>query len=79
MKKKELTDLKVKTAKDLIKLAGQKSTDAKKLKLDILSGKEKNLKAYRNMRKDIAQILSVAKEKQIIEKLEAKKETGKTK
>lgn len=77
MKRKELTDLKGKTSKNLIKLAGQKAMEAKKIKLNIISGKEKNLKAYRNLRKDLAQIFSVAKEKEIIEKIEAKKEVKK--
>lgn len=69
MKRKELTDLKSKTIKDLIKMVMDKKFEAKKISLSISGGKEKNLKAGKNVRRDIAQILTVIKEKEIIEKL----------
>jgi len=59
MKKKEFTDL-------------RKKLEAKKAKLNLISSKEKNLKIYRNIRRDIAQIETVIKEKQIIGKLQTK-------
>lgn len=77
MKRKELIDLKSKEIKDLAKLAREKSHEAKKAKMEILAGKSKNLKVFKNLRRDIAQILTVVGEKQIMEKLQAKKEVKK--
>ncbi len=77
MKKKDFTDLKNKTVKDLTKLVVEKNQAAKKTRMDIAAGKEKNLKAYKNLRRDIAQILTLVKEKQIMEKLQPKETKGK--
>lgn len=71
MKKKEFNDLKKKEVKDLLKLNIEKKFEAKKAKLNMMAGKEKNLKIYRNIRRDIAQIETVIKEKEIIRNLEA--------
>jgi ribosomal protein L29 len=73
MKKKDYTDLKGKTVAELIKLASVKRTDAIKKKMQSLAGKEKNLKAYRNLRVEIAKILTLIKEKEIVEKIEQEK------
>lgn len=75
MKKKELTDLRSKDLKALRKLVFDKKLEASKSKASTSSGKEKNLKVYRNLRRDIAQILSVTKEKEIVEELNKEKET----
>lgn len=72
MKRKELTDLKNKEIKDLIKMAAEKKFEAKKVRLNISGGKEKNLKMGKNIRRDIAQILTIVKEKGIMEKLAPK-------
>ncbi len=72
MKKKELTDLRAKTVKDLLKLAGEKKLESFKKKVEN-TGK-KDVKNYRNLRRDIAQILTIVREKEILEKLEKRKE-----
>lgn len=74
MKIKELTNIKNKTIKELIKLVFDKKIEAKKAKVNSISGKEKNLKISKNMKRDIAQILTVIREKQIVEKLSRKEE-----
>ena len=76
MKRKEFNDLKVKDIKTLRKLAMEKKFEAAKHKMEIMGGKEKNLKSTNNLRHDLAQILTVIREKEIMEKLELKgKET----
>jgi ribosomal protein L29 len=69
MKRKEFTDLKSKTVADLLKMASAKQVESLKKKMQILGGKEKNLKAYRILRAEIAKILTLVREKEIIEKL----------
>jgi len=71
MKAKEFKELKKKEIKELVKLEGTKKFEAQKAKLNTVSGKEKNLKIYRNLRRDIAQIATVIKEMQIVESLKA--------
>ncbi|EKE13534.1 MAG: hypothetical protein ACD_13C00010G0020 [uncultured bacterium] len=80
MKRKEFKELRSKTAKELRKIVMDKKVEAEKAKMKILSGKEKNLKVARNFRSEIAKILTLAREKDIIESLEKKveiKEKGK--
>jgi len=81
MKKKDYTDLKGKTVEELIKMASTKKTEAVKKKMQILGGKEKNLKVYRNSRLEIAKILTLVREKEILAKVqpEVKIEEGKEK
>jgi ribosomal protein L29 len=74
MKTKEFKDLKNKDVKSLIKLLREKKSELAKKQMDIGSGKEKNLKAGMNIRRDIAKILTLVREKEILEKLEVKKE-----
>jgi ribosomal protein L29 len=68
MKKKELTDIKVKKSEELIGLVKDKKLKLSKVQVEIKAGKEKNLKKIKNLKKDIAQILTIAKEKEIVEK-----------
>jgi len=70
MKKKEFTDLRTKDLKTLKKLARDKKLEADKKRMEIMGGKEKNLKSTNNLRHDLAQILTVVKEKEILEKLQ---------
>lgn len=74
MKRKDYMDLKGKTIKELVKLVSDKKTDAIKKKMQILAGREKNLKVYRNYRSDIAKILTLIREKEILEKIQPKEE-----
>jgi ribosomal protein L29 len=72
MKRKEFNDLREKDIKALRILATAKRFEASKKRMEILGGKEKNLKATNNLRHDLAQILTVIREKEIIEKLQPK-------
>lgn len=78
MKKTNLNELRTKDAKNLVKLASEKRAEIKKERTNILSGKAKNLKVVKNLRRELAQILTVAKEKTIAEKIETEKK-GETK
>lgn len=51
----------------------QLKIEAQKKKMEILTGKEKNLKSYRNLRREIAKILTQEKESQILKELEGVK------
>lgn len=72
MKKKEYVDLKSKTKKELEKLVTGKKAEALKKKAEEAAGKDKNIKGYRNLRLEIARILTLIKEKEILEKVEKK-------
>jgi len=74
MKRKDYNELKGKTVKELVKLAGDKKNESIKEKMKILGGKEKNLKVHRNLRAEVAKILTLAREKEILEKLQPKAE-----
>ena len=74
MKRKDFTELKSKTVKDLLKMASTKKAEAIKKKMQIIGGKEKNLKVYRNLRVEVAKILTLVREKEILEKLQQKTE-----
>ena len=81
MKRKDFKELKGKTIKELVKLASDKKAEAVKNKMKVLGGKEKNLKVYRNFRREIAKILTLIREKEILEKVqpEVKSEEEKVK
>ena len=72
MKIKDFKDIKSKELKDLKKVLSEKKKDAAKKRMEIFSGKDKNLKLSKNLRKDIAQILTLIREKEIMEKLNKK-------
>lgn len=65
MKKKELTELRSKEVGELIKLLKDKKEKLAKLAPEIAIGKEKNLKKAAILRKEIAQILTMVREKEI--------------
>jgi ribosomal protein L29 len=77
MKKKEFNDLRAKDLKTLEKMAREKRFEADKKRMEIVGGKEKNLKATNNLRHDLAQILTLVREKVLIEKLQPKTEETK--
>ena len=68
MKKKDLVDLKTKEVKDLNKILGDKKAELEKIMVNVSVGKEKNLKSAKNLRRDISQILTMVKEKEILKK-----------
>jgi ribosomal protein L29 len=70
MKRKDFNDLRTKDLTTLKKLATDKKLEASKKKMEIMGGKDKNLKAHRIMRRDLAQVLTLIREKEIMEKLQ---------
>lgn len=71
MKKKEFTSLKDKSIKDLMKMVNTKKVEVAKKMAEAASGKEKNLKASSSARHEIAQILTLIKEKEILELIQS--------
>lgn len=65
MKKKELQEIKAKSVADLTKLANTKRVEIDKALLEIGVQKEKNLKKAKITKKDLAQILTLIKEKEL--------------
>ena len=58
MKSKEFKALKNKQKTELVKMVNDKKLELTKITGRIYAGKEKNLKVGRNMRRDIAQLMS---------------------
>ena len=69
MKTKEYKDLKNKEVKDLNKMFLEKRNMLRKTILDIKTGSEKNVKKGAILRNEIAKILTLIKEKKIINKM----------
>lgn len=67
MKKKDLADTRNKEIKDLKKLAEEKKLELAKTEVKIRSGEEKNVKKAGGLRREIAQILTIIQEKELIE------------
>lgn len=67
MKRKEIKALHEKTKEELEKMLGEKRLSLVKLRTDLASGKTKNVKALARERDEIAQILTIIKEKEILE------------
>lgn len=74
MKRKEFNDLRGRDIKDLKKLVVAKKLESEKAKMKILGGREKNFKIKENLSREIAKILTLIREKEIIESLEKGKE-----
>ena len=68
MKKKDIISLRSKEAIELAKLVGQMRLEIVKTKANIPASKEKNLKKVKNLRHDLAQVVTLMREKQIMEK-----------
>lgn len=77
MKRKEFNDLKVKDIENLKKMATGKKLEIGKKRMEIVGAKEKNLKSVGNLRHDLAQILTLIREKEILERLQPKEEIKK--
>ena len=67
MKTKDLKELRLKETAVLAKMANDKKEELKKAVVGIKVTKEKNLKKAKMVRREIAQILTVIREKEIIE------------
>lgn len=68
MKTKEFGSIKVKEIKELKTLVSKKKLEVIKIQVKMHSGKEKNLKKIWALRKEIAQVLTLIKEKEFLEK-----------
>lgn len=76
MKNKDLSDLRSKDLKELNKLLSDNKSELLKIKLDMSTGQESNLKKAKHLKKDIAQILTLIREKQIVRGFENDEEKG---
>lgn len=74
MKKKDLKMLVGKKTKELEKILSEKRLEILKNQAEVYSGKEKNLKKAKNLRKEIAQILTIIKENELTKKESEAKE-----
>lgn len=73
MKKKELSNLRAKRKDELSNLLSAKRAEIIKIKASMKVAKEKNLKKVKNARREVSQILTLIREREIFEK-EAKDE-----
>lgn len=63
MKKKDLLELRAKEIKELQSLLAKKKQELAKMMLELRAGKIKNVHVGKSLRKDMAQILTIMKEK----------------
>ena len=77
MKKKDLQETRSKDLQKLKDEADGKRLTISKASVEIKGSKEKNLKKVKNLRKDLAQTLTVIREKEIIENKNLGKEEQK--
>lgn len=70
MKTKDLKDLRSKDITSLKKMVTDKKSEAAKAKMGAMASKEKNIKLALNIRREIAKILTLVREKEILEKIE---------
>ena len=66
MKKNDFKNMKVKKVEELRKTVSEKKTELTKLLSKKAASGEKNLKEGKNLRREIAQILTLAREKELI-------------
>jgi len=76
MKKKELKDIRSKKIVELDKLVAKKKQESIIANAKMKTGQEKKIKKVKNLKHEIAQIMTIIREKQIMEK-EEKKEVKK--
>lgn len=60
-----MTDYKTKNEQDLVKILNEKREAIQSFNLGLSGGKVKNVREARNLRREIAQILTVLKAKQV--------------
>ena len=76
MKKTQLNDIKKTDSKELIQKAKELKVELQSLTLEKSVGKMTNLKQIFFKRKDLAQVLTVLKQKQLLEKMKGEKTNG---
>lgn len=72
MKQKDFKNLRSKDIKSLLKMAQEKRAEITKKRVEVFGGKDKNLKAVSILRRELAKILTLVREKEIIRTLEEK-------
>lgn len=77
MKTKDFKDLRSKDLKTLRKMATEKKKGATLAKMASAGSKEKNLRLALNLRREAAKILTLVREKEILESLVPKEEAKK--
>lgn len=70
MRKNDLLEIKKMDLKALKNKAKQASQEVADLVFELKSNKQKNLKSVKNKRKDLAQVLTILKQKELLERLE---------
>lgn len=79
MKKKDLQDLRNKKVVELEKIVAEKRQKNVLATAKMKTGQEKKIKKAKNLRREIAQILTIIREKQILEEEEKKEAKNSTK
>lgn len=64
MKKKQIQELRTKEPKELEAMAAKKKEELESVLIDTRAGRVKNVHTAKNLRRDIAQILTIARNKQ---------------
>lgn len=77
MKRKDLSKLKEKSKNELLKLSGNQKIELIKTVGNLKANKEKDLKKASKLKRDLAQVLTIIREKEIID--EKRESTGKPK
>lgn len=70
MKRKELSPIREKTREAIEKAVQEKRLELAKVQAELRLGRVKNVKVAKNLRRDIAQLMTILREKKIIEKNE---------
>ena len=79
MKKKDLQDLRNNKVVELEKIVAKKRQESVLTNAKMKTGQEKKVKKVKNLRREIAQILTIIREKQILEEEEKKESKNNTK
>ncbi|MDQ5981285.1 MAG: ribosomal protein [Patescibacteria group bacterium] len=66
MAKQNLADLRKKEVADLAKIIIEKRKEAIEQKIELGMGKEKNVRKIKNLRREIAQLITISKEKEAL-------------
>ena len=77
MKTRELTSLRKKSLDEIKSLLEQKKLEAVESFAKMKAGQEKNLKRAKNLKREIAQIMTVFQEYNLSKKLDEKSDKGK--
>lgn len=67
MKKKDIRDLRLKSPKELMKMVAEKKKELAVFTSGVVLQKEKNVKKGKLARKEIARVLTLLREKEILE------------